>query len=63
MPTNLDDPYYQQGYRAFTTGAKLADAPHEITRAWEIGWLDAFADSIRPRAVPNRPSVKGSSPR
>jgi hypothetical protein len=59
MSTNTTDPYYRAGYEAFGKGEKLADAPREITRDWEIGWLDALADSVRPP----RPAVKGPAQR
>jgi hypothetical protein len=42
-----DDPYYQAGYKAFHDGTKLVDMPHSLTDAWQTGWLDALADSVR----------------
>ncbi len=57
MPTDPNDPYYKEGKRAYAEGMRLCDAPHELTRNWEIGWLDALAEAVR------SPPAKGSSPR
>jgi len=52
MSTDPSGAFYQQGFRAFKAGVLLCDAPPELTREWEIGWMDALAAQVRALAGP-----------